>query len=184
MIEPLEFAKIMAMLAAMFPRSQQVKEPATIDAYYAILSDLPIDLLKAAVLEWGRKDTPWPPSAGQLRSLAFTLIEHCEGQVTAAEAWQEAREVLRYGLGVISADDFSDPVIYEAVQAIGARDIFRMQEQAIVSTRARFMTAFDTLLDRRRTSQQMLPVVRETMARLSGDNAVLLEEGDGPRTNI
>ena len=171
------------MLAALFPRSQQVKEPATIEAYYAILADLPIDLLKAAVLEWGRKDTPWPPSAGQLRSLAFALIEHQKGQVTAVEAWKEAREVLRYQLGDVSEDDFTDPAIYEAAKAIGIQDIFRMQEKAIVSTRARFMTAFDTFLDRRRTSQQMLPAAKRVIERLTGGDVPQLE-AENERTDI
>jgi hypothetical protein len=183
MMDPVEFAKVMYLLASLFPRMPSIKEKETIDAYYAILGDLPVELLKAAALEWGRRDTPWPPSAGQLRSLAFSLVERQQGQITAIEAWEEARRVLgdpsRYYPGIRgpSESDFSDPAVYDAVRAVGALDICHTPEEMMASTRARFLAAFDVFLDRRRASQQMLPAVRETMERLAGGDVARLRAG-------
>jgi len=178
-----ELIKILGVLTALYPRFEL--NPTTIEAYHAVLGDLPPDLLRAATLEYARRDTPWFPAAGQLRSLAFSLIEHGSGQISAAEAWSEARKVLRdpslYRPEVrgIREDYFSDPAIYDAIKAIGELDIFMMTEDTLVSTRARFITAFETCLNRRRTSQQMLPEVRRVVRQLcDSDMSPRLEARD------
>ena len=165
MIDKAEFAKIIAMIAALYP--QQFKATATtIKAYYSILCDLPVELLKAAVLHICSDGREWPPPAGVIRATAFSLIEHNEGAVTAGEAWQEARRILgdpsRYypGINATSEDDFSDPAIFATIQAVGAMDIVHTPEDMIHTTRARFMDTFKTIKNRQRTTATMLPVVR------------------------
>lgn len=172
MIDRAEFAKIIAMVAALYP-SQFKATKTTVDAYYSILCDLPIELLKAAVLHICGEGREWPPPAGVIRATAFSLIEHNEGAITAGEAWQEARRILgdpsRYypGINAPDADEFSDTAIYATVQAVGALDIVSTPENAIYTTRARFMDTFETIKDRQRTSRTMLPTVRETIDRLA-----------------
>jgi len=187
-IDSAQFAKIIAMIAALYPR-QFKADRLTIDAYYSILNDLPVDLLKAAVLHICGEGREWPPPAGVIRSTAFSLIEHNEGAITAGEAWQEARRILgdpsRYYPGIVApgADDFSDPAVYDTIQAIGAMDIARGSNDMIHTTRARFMDTFKTIKGRQRTSRTMLPVVRETMGRIAPPRAPQIEAMMGELTD-
>jgi hypothetical protein len=170
-----EFAKILATLAALFPRFKLT--PETITAYYAVLGDLDADLLKAATLHLAAQDSPWFPAAGQLRGAAFSLVEHQEGGVTAGEAWQEARRILRDpvrfypGISAPAEGDFSDPAIFATVQAIGALDIAHTPEDMVHTTRARFMDTFETIKRRQRTARTMLPAVRRVMAEIAPPRA-------------
>lgn len=175
MIDKTRFAKILATLAALFPRFELQAE--TTHAYYAILGDLPAEQLEAAALHLGAQNSPWFPSAGQLRAAAFALVEHQEGGITAGEAWQEARRILgdpsRYypGINAPNEDDFSDPAIYATVQAIGALDIISTPEDALHTTRARFMDTFNVIKQRQRTTRTMLPAVREAVDRIAPPKA-------------
>lgn len=172
MIPRPEFAQIIAMVAALYPR-QFKADKMTIDAYYAILCDLPVKLLKAAVLHICGEGREWPPPAGVIRATAFSLIEHSAGAITAGEAWQEARRILsdpsRYypGINAPGEDDFSDPAVYATIQAIGAMDIGHGKADMIHATRARFMDTFKMIKDRQRTTKAMLPTVREVVGRIA-----------------
>lgn len=164
MIEREEFAKVMATMGAWFPR--WVLSAESTEAYYAILSDLPPELLQAAALEWGSKDTPWPPSAGQLRAVAFDLLERREGIPTAGEAWAEVLKHINL-YAPPSVSDFSNPLVHRALQAIGGnRAVCMAQEDVIGVTRAHFRKAYQALRARERDEQRMLPQVREIIRAL------------------
>jgi len=171
-IEPTRFAQIIAMIAALYPR-QFKADRVTIDAYYSVLCDLPVELLKAATLHICGEGREWPPPAGVIRATAFSLIEHSAGGITAGEAWQEARRILgdpsRYypGINAPAEGDFSDPAVYATIQAIGAIDIGHGPMDMIHTTRARFMDTFGIIKARRRTTDTMLPAVREVVARIA-----------------
>ena len=110
---------------------------------------------------------------------------NAETEEEATEAWQEIRRILRdpskYRPEVprpLTEKDFSDPAIYDAAKAIGFHDIFAMREVDIMSVRARFITAFETFVNRRRMSQRMLPEVQQVIKRLTGSNLPQLEARD------
>ena len=181
MIEQIEFMKVMGTLAALYPRFNLTD--ATMEAYYGVLSDLPIELIKAAALELGSQDSPWFPSAGQLRQAAFNLLEQQDGCLTAGEAWAEARRVLLSdancpGVSVAGLEDFSDPIVYAAVIAVGGPGILRLKNDAEHTTRARFMNEYKALKERQRQTRRMLPQVAETAARLSAGGRLALRGGE------
>jgi len=166
MIPKTEFAKILSVLAAAFPRFTLT--PATIDAYYAILGDLDVDLLKAATLHYGALDTPWFPSAGQLRAVAFDLLERKQGVPSALEAWSEALKKINY-YKPPQRDDFSSPLVYDALQAIGGnRVLCETTSETLPSARARFCQAYEALLQRARMETRMLPEVQKAIDQVVG----------------
>jgi len=167
----------MGFLEAAFPRWQP--HPATHEVYYQTLGDLPTDQLKAAVQSYIAQDTPWPPSAGQLRNAAFDLIETVENKLDANLAWGEVVKKLGAD-GHIRIPQFSDPTIDASVEAIGGwRYICFSPESAMVSNRARFVTAYEVLVKRTRDNERMLPQVRDIVKRLAVEKRMQL--GDGKR---
>ena len=182
MIDPKEFYVLMRWLEAAFPRWEP--KPETHEVYYEVLGDLDLPLVKAAISEYVASETPWPPSAGQIRAAAFKLIERERGDKSAGEAWAEARKVVRLhwhpsAMQVIDYGDdgpryeewgpglFSEPLVYEALEAVGGPSVFMLPQEVEHTTRARFIQAYETLQERRRGDERMLPAVRELVKQLS-----------------
>lgn len=176
MIEFEEFGIIMTALAALFPRFQLKRD--TIDAYYAILGDLPADLLRAATLEIGSRDSPWFPAAGELRAAAFRLVERQNGVLTAGEAWAEVTQKIHED-GHWRGPEFSNPLIADAVKGVGGFRGLCFSEN-VVADRARFYQVYEILAKRRTATMAMLPAVRAVAAQLMAGGGGILEAGDDP----
>ncbi len=175
-MDKVEFAKILATLAALYPRYELKKE--TIAAYHAILGDLSVDLLRAAALQIASRDSPWFPAAGELRAAAFRLLEREAGVPSAGEAWGEVCK--RIGdTGSWGTPEFTHPLIQEAIEGIGGwMDICR-SEGSRVADRARFLQVYGELAGREREAVAMLPEVRSAVAQLAaGWDAKRLGAGD------
>ena len=168
MIDRMEFMKILAALAALWPRFKL--EAVTIDASYAILGDLDVDLLRAATLQIGSEARPFFPAAGELRQCAFDLLDRQAGVPTAWDAWAEVCK--RFGThGHASLPKFSHPLIKRVVDAVGGwRELCMSTNQ--VAGRARFAQAYEVLARRERTQARMLPEVREVIKRLAAGRGV------------
>lgn len=159
MIEPAEFRKVMQFLNNAYPRF--TLEPETIEVYYQILSDLPLDLVKAAILQLITEDSPWCPAVGQIRSCVFDLLDRESGVPTAWDAWAEVCK--RIGdTGHVCIPEFSHLLIKQAVDGVGGWRELCMSENAIAD-RARFVQAYEALARRERIQSRMLPQVREVL---------------------
>jgi len=157
-----EFAKVLALLAALYPRFKLTSD--TIKAYYAILGEIEIDLLKSAALHVGANNTFFP-SASELRKAAFELVEQAEGIPNAYDAWGEITAAFR-SIGSYQMPDWSYPAIGEAVEMVGGwRQL--CASTMPVADRARFVEAYQSLQKRRRVQRQMLPQVRDMVQRLA-----------------
>lgn len=175
MIDPAEFRKLMQFLNSAYPRF--TLEPETIEVYYQILKDLSLDLVKAAILQLITEDSPWCPSAGQVRSCAFNLIEQQLGVPSAWDAWAEVCK--RFGThGHSSLPEFSHPLIKRAVDGVGGWRLLCMSTNAIAD-RARFVQAYEALAKRERAQVRMLPQVREVLELAGGK---MKQIGSGTRT--
>jgi len=154
----------MQFLNSAYPRF--TLEPETIEVYYQILSDLPLDLVEAAILQLITEDSPWCPSVGQIRSCAFDMLDRESGVPTAWDAWAEVTR--RFGThGHSRLPEFSHPLIKQAVDGVGGWRALCMSENAIAD-RARFVQAYETLAKRERAQSRMLPQVREMLELVSG----------------
>ena len=168
MIDRMEFMKILAALAALWPRFKL--ETATIDAYYAILGDLNARLLEAATLQIGSEARPFFPAAGELRQCAFDLLDRQAGIPTAWDAWAEVSK--RFGThGHASLPEFSHPLIKRTVDGVGGWRELCMSTNN-VADRARFVQAYEALARRERMQFRMLPEVHEVIKRLAAGRGV------------
>ena len=168
MIERIEFMKILAALAALYPYFKL--KPVTIDAYYAILGDLDENLLEAATLQIGSEGRRFFPVAGELRQCAFDLLDRQADVPTAWDAWAEVcKRIGDTGYDRKWIPEFSHPLIKRAVDAVGGWLVLCMSENG-VADRARFAQAYETLAKRERIKSRILPEVREAVERLAAES--------------
>jgi hypothetical protein len=104
-------ASVIALLKAAFPSYNP--EPDTAEVFYRLLSDMPTDLLEAAVIacitERGRA---FAPSIGEIRGAAGELQKQAARFPTALEALAEV---------LAMPTDMRDPQLYEVQDEAGER---------------------------------------------------------------
>lgn len=164
-----EIVKVLAFLAALYPKYELTK--ATIQAYVQILADIPAETLQAAAKQLGSTSTFFP-AAAELRQAAFDLMEQAQGIPTAYDAWEQVLSQFRGGRQEMH------PLAQEAIDQLGGLRAFGgSQRDQEASWRARFVSAYEALVDRERVQTRMLPDVAETVERL-GDGRVQGHIGD------
>jgi len=167
-----EFAPLIALLSALYP--ERKTDPAMTEAYYQILNDIDIELLKAATLQLAANpDTNFFPRAGALRTAAFALVETASGTPNADDAWDEVMKAIgKYGM--YRKPEFSDPLIQKALDGIGGWRTLCMSDESETSyTRDAFKKSFAAMIGRARTDVRMLPAVRAIAARFAGNGPAL-----------
>lgn len=158
-----EVVRVLAFLASLYPRFELTKP--TIRAYVQILEDIPAETLRAAAKELGSTSTFFP-AAAELRQAAFNLMEQAQGIPSAYEAWEQV-------LGQFQGRRQElHPLALKAINQIGGLTRFgQSQVDQEASWRARFVSAYEALVDRERTRARRLPSVAETVKRLEGGRA-------------
>jgi len=176
MTDPVEFAKITAFLASLYPNFRLNR--ATNEAYYQILADVPAENLWAAVRHLGSQNREFPPSAGTIRQTAFDLAEMATGNTpTAIEAWGQVQQV--WGRPLESRIDYVHPLTQRAVEAMGGWTRLGQEPlEMAAATRARFAEVYGVLLKREQEDVRMLPEVRD-MIRQIADGMRRLGNGQG-----
>ena len=175
-----EFAPLIALLSALYP--ERKTDPAMTEAYYQILNDIDIELLKAATLQLAANpETNFFPRAGALRTAAFALVETASGTPSADDAWDELMKAIgKYG--VYRKPEFSHPLIQQALDGIGGWRTLCMSDESETSyTRDAFKKTFATVLKRERNEMQMLPAVRAIAARFAGRGPALAAGAKAPQ---
>ncbi len=159
--------KIVQMLEVFrrfWPRDFAAADAITYGAWQAILADIDDDLLGAAYAQYVA-ESAYPPKPADIRKQAMRLRQPDE--LTGVEAWGAlCRYIRRWpgGWGRWVGDHHVDPPrlpkrVQRAVDAIGGLSYLRYSEDT-VADRARFVQAYDALLEREQREARMLPEVR------------------------
>jgi hypothetical protein len=97
------------------------------------------------------------PTIGEIRGAVSDLRRASANVPSAYDAWQEVcREILN--TGSYGTPGFSSPLIERVVKNLGWRNLCMSENQ--VADRARFVQAYEQLLERATTENMMLPEVR------------------------
>lgn len=177
MMDKSRFQRILKVLVAAYEAKPSFdglsKEGMT--AYYAVLGDLPPDLLEAATMHYVAT-SKWFPSAAELRETAFDLVDQANGRIGPYKAWGEVQKKVGTHGVYRGEPEFDDPAIAHAIAGVGGwRAICMAPENAIMSTRARFVDAFKQARQRERAETRMLPQIRELTKKLSAVDRPQLE---------
>ena len=156
MADALDIAQILSLMSAAFPNFQM--KPETPELYLQLLGDIPADELKPAVLqsvsEAGRK---FAPSVGEIRGMVSQMRMSVANVPSAYEAWQEVLSEIR-STGSYRRPEFKHPLVERAVETMGWRNLCLSENQ--VADRARFLQAYEQLVERAAREDMLLPEVR------------------------
>lgn len=142
MVDRREIIKILAFLAALYPRFELTE--ASIDAYSLILADIPADLLEAAAKDLGSRATFFP-AAAELRRAAYDLIERSQQMPTAYEAWRQVKSQFA------GRREELHPLAVQAISSLGGLRAFgQSQVDDEPSWRARLIAAYEIMAERQR----------------------------------
>jgi len=150
-----QISKTLGYLAMLFP-AFKLEKP-IIDAYLTILRDLPAESVQLAAQQLGTEKRAFFPAAGEIRQAVFDLRETAEEIPSAYEAWGQIK-------GTVPG---YHPLTKKALDALGGNKAWGnslVTEE--MSWRARFIAAYEVLLNRERESIRMLPDVREHVDQL------------------
>ena len=178
-----EITKVLAILAASYPRFQLTKE--TIAAYVQLLSDLPAPALKAAAMQCATSGTFFP-SVHEIRQAVADLQRNARGIPSAFEAWYDVSngpkaETLK---GLEEEDgkfyitthirEWSHPFVERVAKLLGWPESFPGDNP--VADRAHFFKAYDSLL-----AEEMSNAVRHPSIQgyIDGEKKNLLEAKNG-----
>lgn len=131
--------KIMSVLKGSYPR--QVIGSDTVAAYSSMLSDLPFDDVKSAIMRLV-STSKWFPAIAEIRAEA---VRGSQSSLTPEEAWGQVHKAIG-SVGSYEKPEFEDERVMQAVSAIGWKDICHGMN--VMSTRARFIDAFKNIADR------------------------------------
>jgi hypothetical protein len=93
-----ETARILAVIAAAYPRFSIDSSGITLNVWYSMLGDLPYQTVQAAVQRHILENT-FPPSIADIRKLAAELQAPADESVDSSDAWgQVLRAIRMYGI--------------------------------------------------------------------------------------
>lgn len=137
--------------------------PGTLAIYVQVLSDIPPEQLKIAVLRHVTQSRFFP-SVSELREAAAGLHQEAEDQPDAYTAWAEVTAAFR-DVGYYRQPTWSHPLIGRAVDALGGwRNL--CQSENGVADRARFFEVYGAYASRSQNERTALPVVQTYIAQL------------------
>ena len=145
-------AEVLAFLAALYPQFKLTR--ATIHAYEEVLGDIPPELLKAAARHVGSRSAFFP-AAAELRQAVFELGIINRGVPTGYEAWQQVKGQFNGRRPALH------PLARRALERLGGLEAFGQSAlRDEPSWRARFLEAYEQLLEQEEVARRMLPQVR------------------------
>lgn len=157
MATQIEVAQVVGIISAAYPNFAPTKE--TVEVYYQALQDLDFRELKAATMqsisEAGRK---FAPSVGELRGAVLSIRKRIAGVPSSYQAWQEVLKQISENGGDFGKPIWSNPIVKQAVEALGWRNLRMSEDQT--QDRARFIMAYDQLLQRASEDDIALPFVK------------------------
>lgn len=147
--------KSLLLMKAAYPRLALSDE--TIQLYTRALQDIEPALLKAAVMHH-IASSKWFPTIAELREAAAHLLASASGQPSAYDAWGAVMRQVRLR-GRWGVPDL-EPLAQQAVNVIGGWS-FICDSENVTADRARFIAAYEQLLERKVRQQMELPIVTE-----------------------
>jgi hypothetical protein len=170
MCEPRDIDQVINMLEIAFPNFHPKDVRMTKELYWQTLQDIPSDELKAAVLHClTQSGRAFAPTIGEIRGAVADIRRAASNAPSAYEAWQIVCRAITE-VGSYGSPQFESQLIDRVVRNLGWRNLCMSENQ--VADRARFLQAYEQLLERATKEEMLLPEVR---GYIESRGAVLLD---------
>ncbi len=161
MATPTEVKDILDLLNCYFPyyREKGYLTDEVVQAYAVALADIPPEALQAGALQYATsRGAEFFPTVSKLREHAIDFMVAAHNLPTAPDAWGTVRDAIRQ-LGYMRKPDFS-PLIERCIRAVGGWAELCTSEN-IPADRARFIQAYDRIVEQELIGLQMLPTLKQ-----------------------
>jgi len=156
MATEIEITKLLKVMRAFYAHANFQDWEATRKGYVMMLSDMPIEILDAAVKQCVSTCEFFPTIAALRRAAAEIQIGE-SAYPPAAQAWGEFLYLaLHYGHD--HKPQINNPLMDKAIDALGWYELCMSENQ--VADRARFIEVYNQYLDRERREMVKLPEVK------------------------
>lgn len=185
-----EFTELFEILAAAYPGHKFKSDDdmgRTIVVWYSLLSDLPYELLEAAIkkhiLQSGNS---YFPSINEIRTKATEIISPESN--TAAEAWGEVVKAMsEIGLRPYDKDsnkalDSLKPLTRKVTEAIGFRTICMAEEEAVGVVRGQFLKMYDQISIRQKQEALLPEGLKDKMKEIAESKGIKVIHDGRSRT--
>lgn len=147
-------------LIAAYPKSDVGETQVAV--YKKMLSDIPTDLLEAAILQIVA-ESKWFPKVSEVREKAHELHRAAAGVDSPEEAWETVQRAIRT-IGPAKAfyngrPRFHNQLTARAIDSVGWKEILTTDKPGV--TRAHFLKVYKALLERDEQEQRYLPEVAQ-----------------------
>lgn len=142
---------LVGMLFAAYPRFEAPK--ATIQLYQQFLTDLDVNIAKAAIVKH-ITTSKYFPTIAEVRDAVISLTNTVP---CAADAWSEALKQISV-VGTSGIPKFSHQAVQKAVKAIGWRNICMSEEIGV--ERAHFLKIYESYRSTEIENLKVLPVFK------------------------
>jgi len=148
-----EIKTLVAMTLANFPNMQERHMSPTVALWQQMLSDIPFNVAKAALIKVLATARFWP-TAGEIREASVQLTS--PNILSAPEAWAQVIKAIRYDW----RSDELDPVVRKAIEGFGGLNGIGYSENIDV-VRGQFLKVYDQYAARERETALVPASVRE-----------------------
>lgn len=162
----IEVVKLVGVLAASYPAAQM--SDSSINAYVAMLKDIPLQVLSTAV-EQSIADSEFLPTIAKLRDRAFAFQSNVAQMPSAFEAWGIVVNAIDR-VGFYHTPEFENPIIAKAVGCIGWKDLCCSENK--VADRAHFAKVYESIVRQAIEDAKLLPASRQLRERLHPQNLI------------
>lgn len=170
-----EIARILAIIAAAYPRFKVDTEGITLNVWHEMLGDLDYNLAQMAVQKL-IYESPYPPVIADVRKQVVEVIE--KDKTDAAMAWGEVTKAMSmYGMykekeALASMSEKTAKV----VRAIGFREICMSEPPGVV--RGQFMKMYEAFTEREKKEALLPAGFKQQMQAISGRKLKLIGGGE------
>jgi len=177
MTKETEIVKLLRQYMTAFPSNTLADGAWAI--YARALSSLSLDEINAAMLKLLRT-SKFFPSVAEIFDAAKSIREFAREDVlpTAAEAWQEAINLVRK-YGIYKPWEYSCPEVEHAIKCFGREELCMIEQNAVNVARSQFMRMYQEICKRReevRENTAVLAAIPSAKAKLAGGKIVQLAE--------
>jgi hypothetical protein len=154
-------SRVMKLFLAEYPGKFDMGEQ-RIETWVYMLEGIESEILLNAAMHLAAEPRQWPPSIGELRTLAISMSHGELTPPSASEAWERVlRKVQRKDVELTELDK-------AALKRVGSLWDLR-HSTMIQADRARFLEAFDSIIKKRDEKRNALPSVQRVIEKqLSG----------------
>jgi hypothetical protein len=155
-MSPTEILSVMKLVKATWPNWRAPADPdaadAALQAWSALVGDLPLDAVVASILAYAAEGHEFPPPVGVIRKRVIEAAERSSGSMapTVDQAWEEIRMCIRsHGMYRVPGQDFgfSHPAIADVVRSMGWQELC-ISENFDVVDRAHFQKLYPNAVAR------------------------------------